>query len=620
MSDDFNIENLFKDSFSEHQENPSDAVWEGVDKKLNKGRLQNLYKNTFKDYRVNPSAGLWKKIAMVLFIKQFFSFKPGSFNVYYFAGIILTSLAVYFGIQSNASQDNELIAQTEKIEPNKETSKCKSIDLGKELETESNAINKVHTRTENAIGQKNSIKQVSVNDIRTKTDIKVKSNIEFSKDNAVNNLKQKKEAVEIIEKKKEEANVHVSETEKPKKAIVGFNKENSTKQEIAVSSNINALEEESRMADFSDSDIDKNEVLDQEETHESVIPTNFEENIKTVLLDVNIMDNGGSKNLVSEYRNIENNETTSPALEEKVTKVEKMPYYNDSKPESSTVIDTVGRDAYGNVITYDFAQWSAQLIYGEGLFGKPNFEFSNTSEYKDADFKIWHLHVGGLLSYAKKDWSLQSGLLYSKISEKASLLTSTLDITETEGYSYFEETTTVFDTLAYMLDTDALIGGDTVWIPVVDSSLQVVQDSIYSVTNDTSITNKEFNPESSYTYLEIPIIYSFRHQKGNITYLLSAGMITGIYLKSIGQTIVKTESGKILQNTNDLGLPYVKTSFTFCSSFGIEYDFDTNLSMVTEAYYRRSLTSLYDNSYSADKKFIFAGIRFGIKYKFKIKK
>jgi hypothetical protein len=108
-----NIDDLFKDKFSDHLENPSDKIWEGIQPKLVGPRLEMLYRTAFKGFTSSPSQAVWRKIAAGLWFKNFVHFSPFTFNAYYMAALSVIG-TVSIVSYNNYNTNNFSLVETEK--------------------------------------------------------------------------------------------------------------------------------------------------------------------------------------------------------------------------------------------------------------------------------------------------------------------------------------------------------------------------------------------------------------------------------------------------------------------------------------------------------------------------
>lgn len=102
-----NIENLFRNSLGDYIQKPSEGVWNGIRHKLIGPRIEFLYKSAFKGFTAAPSEVVWRKIAAVMWVKNFIHFNPFSFNAYYMGAISIIGTGIFLSYNNNffGSQD-----------------------------------------------------------------------------------------------------------------------------------------------------------------------------------------------------------------------------------------------------------------------------------------------------------------------------------------------------------------------------------------------------------------------------------------------------------------------------------------------------------------------------------
>ncbi len=82
--------------------------------------IENLFKNGLENHTVSPSSSLWKNISKKLLINKFFTFNLSSFNIYYFAILLILVSAILFypknkKIISENNRNNILVTENKKL-------------------------------------------------------------------------------------------------------------------------------------------------------------------------------------------------------------------------------------------------------------------------------------------------------------------------------------------------------------------------------------------------------------------------------------------------------------------------------------------------------------------------
>lgn len=147
MSENQNIEDLFKSNLNNLNVEPTSKVWEGVNSNLWYSNIQNAFYN----YTVQPTSNAWRKIALRLWFKDFIIFSPTSFNVYYLSSaLIICTVLLFSNFNSSIKEISNLnITSQEEIAPiiikNNSTIKNSAIsqnlnNTNKEIEKEESLI------------------------------------------------------------------------------------------------------------------------------------------------------------------------------------------------------------------------------------------------------------------------------------------------------------------------------------------------------------------------------------------------------------------------------------------------------------------------------------------------
>ncbi len=106
------IENLFRDNLSNYTARPSEGVWNGISYKLIGPRFEFLYQSAFKGFTSMPKEIVWKKIASVMWVKNFVHFNPFSFNAYYMGAISIVGTSVFLSYNFNLfNSPGEMLAE-----------------------------------------------------------------------------------------------------------------------------------------------------------------------------------------------------------------------------------------------------------------------------------------------------------------------------------------------------------------------------------------------------------------------------------------------------------------------------------------------------------------------------
>jgi len=136
---------------------------------------------------------------------------------------------------------------------------------------------------------------------------------------------------------------------------------------------------------------------------------------------------------------------------------------------------------------------------------------------------------------------------------------------------------------------------------------------------DTTSMSNMISSKNSYTYVDIPILFSWEMSGiGPFYYNVNAGVLlnmtfsaTGLFLDPNGDVVSFTKG---VENRYKA---YAKTAGTsFYASFGMHYVWNKVIDFVIEPNIRYSLGPITLNDYALDEKFTTVGLITGIRYKF----
>jgi len=107
------FEKYWQKQFEHFETQPSEGLWDKMSHEL----LVRHAKMLFNHYLVKPEAYVWRKIAFILWIKNFFRFSFSTFNVYYLLTALLMVFSIYniIHIQENKSSSNSTSNVNERL-------------------------------------------------------------------------------------------------------------------------------------------------------------------------------------------------------------------------------------------------------------------------------------------------------------------------------------------------------------------------------------------------------------------------------------------------------------------------------------------------------------------------
>lgn len=217
--------------------------------------------------------------------------------------------------------------------------------------------------------------------------------------------------------------------------------------------------------------------------------------------------------------------------------------------------------------------------------------------------------------YYKDQTGFESGLAFSQYNFGCDHYFQKI-ITDTSFYwDYFEREDYVYDTTLY-IDLDYLLQtGDTIFIPNVDSSLILVEDSTQIINVDSSMVNMKEKHNYTFSFIEIPLIAHYRLVDKQFYVDLSAGFIPMFMISKTGK--FSYPESDLLVNAEEIEFDY-GFMLSFYASAVIGYKFDKRWSIFVEPHIRKNLFSVIQNN-NVHVKINSWGIKAGVAYRlFKI--
>lgn len=237
--------------------------------------------------------------------------------------------------------------------------------------------------------------------------------------------------------------------------------------------------------------------------------------------------------------------------------------------------------------------------------------------------------AGMHVNYHFNEWMISTGLSYTRFTDYLDYSKTTLNIdstitTETiptGGYynydslfSHFEEvyewvvdsiiidSIPELDSTYTLVDSFAVYTPDSTWVPT-DTTIEVTHYDSTKVIDTYALLNK-------YTYLEIPIAVSKTFGKGNLNYMVRAGLITGIFLNAKGKGVMMG-SENLIRDLSEL--PFMRLSFSGLLGAGVSYKLTDNWRLLLEANYRKQLNTLFTKDYPINVRRNGLGIKAGVR-------
>ena len=580
-----NIEDIFKNAFQDAEETPSQKVWNNLNKKL----FVKNFAQKFVNFSVKPSEKVWIAINRQLLWKQFLHFSFTKFNVYYASIIGIITIFGIFYLNNNTSNNNSEI---------------------KYLNSK-NIINNVINKPINYIAytnNKNIIDNTRIDNNRQNTTNNFTKNINRKKINKnysnLENNATKLKTNKIIANKsiKNNSDIGNSATLHNNKSVDNINKITDNRQNIFENKN---LSNTNKITALNLDDTKNNTNISSSETLKN------NSNITNISQKVNNVSSSGFN--VSVITKSETKQTE----QNKLFLLNKLFISNLYNPVDSFYNiynpDTVGIDAFGDVITIDKSQIFVD-IFASAQLNKYNFASqSGDNTYSklisDATTGKESYAFGARLTYFYKNYLFQSGVGITNFTEKINYDYNTQQITSTNFYTYFNTTQTVYDTIQIVNLDSLLANGDTVYSQYIKQNTITVLDSNLQTKIDTNTVKQNLNTRNVYTYIEVPAIIGYRFTQNKFSYNLSGGAIFGFFIKDKGSIISQNNVNEIQQLNKSL--PYIKPNISAVIKFGITYKLSDKISVLAEPFYRKNINSWFDKSNIYSKRNSAYGITLG---------
>ena len=269
-------------------------------------------------------------------------------------------------------------------------------------------------------------------------------------------------------------------------------------------------------------------------------------------------------------------------------------YFKNYNNKDVIIYDTVGVDYKGDdiVIKKNYFEISAFKS-----FEKPSFHFAAiNSEYVSEidDFarntipqKSWALGLSVAYNY-RNIW-FESGLQYNYIEETGLARVRDRMSLEVTYFEYESYQTWQTDTLAWILDLDEYLQGNTVFIPFLDSTQILITDSVLHTRYDTIDYVNIINYNNNYRIIGVPLLFGYELSAGKFSFTPKAGLIAGVLIKRDG-TLYNIENATV-QDAGELILkPFI---FDYYASLNIKLKVSNSFALYVEPNIRGSIKSIY---------------------------
>jgi hypothetical protein len=217
------------------------------------------------------------------------------------------------------------------------------------------------------------------------------------------------------------------------------------------------------------------------------------------------------------------------------------------------------------------------------------------------------------INYHRKTSAISSGLQIFSVRENFNFLASDYHLDTILSYNYYVQTNIRVDSMP-ILNIDTLIAtGDSVYYYIKDTDYFMTLDSNLIENIDTSeiIFNDKAN--NRYTYIEIPVIYSYTIDRFNYSISPEIGIITSFFVNSKGK-IVSLTNRKMSEDLRNQTI-FADISLSLYAGMRFNYELTSRFNFFMTAFCRRNINSIYSN-YPIISRFNTFGFNFGLRYKF----
>ena len=251
---------------------------------------------------------------------------------------------------------------------------------------------------------------------------------------------------------------------------------------------------------------------------------------------------------------------------------------------------------------YSFQTFNSDLIY------------KDVSEInKNAVNASMGSSLGLNLNFNKNYNTFSSGINITNFKINFSNVSILYHIDTVSKMQFIQRTEPVIDSIR-LINIDTLIAtGDTLYYYFVDTTYNTFIDTNYVLTPDTT---KEFyndRSKNSYTFFEIPLLFSRNFYTPNFNFSPEIGIITSFFVNSKGKIVSLTN---LFQTNNLKNEPkFAVVNLSVYAGIQFNYYITNRIDFVTSAYIRRNINSIYKD-YPLISRFNSFGIKFGFRYKF----
>jgi len=188
-----------------------------------------------------------------------------------------------------------------------------------------------------------------------------------------------------------------------------------------------------------------------------------------------------------------------------------------------------------------------------------------------------------------KNWTIQTGLAYSRLSNYRNYNHSFLDYDSTRSY-YTNDTT-----WGWIFDP-----------PEIGKPIVIAIDSVLvPVYNDINEGRNEWN------YFEIPLLVGYKLNKNRFSFDVATGFSYGLLINASGNVPSLTQESSFTE-LSEMESLINRNQFNYILQVGVSYHLTPNWSIMAKPYYKQNLINVFDNNYPIDQRFRSFGVKLGL--------
>lgn len=559
---------------------------------MEQDKLNKLFKDEFASFEMKPSNSAWAALSKKLWWLKFWKFSLQTVNIYWASLLLLVFSGSLYAIYSNDNKPQELGQKEHIYQSNSNT------DLGNDVfdpeeDIKTNACKNRTTSTDDVDELASTNIKDSEQELNTKESNQSKKNIKA-------NTKAADQHQLAMNNK-----AHTNENNVNSTAAIS-SKSNTSTTAARTSSNTEE-DNQSVQQDLASKSIDSEAIKTNSSLNSTEHQgTNIQATNKTTLDKKQSANALNTKELARQENQSINNTTESPEIHPLNETVYDTIRVYDTIPVYETIIkenpDTKNPKSNWNFNTYIGTQSSSLNYTSE------NAIMQNT--LNAASSPILGYTVGAMVGYQINKLNIASGFEYNQINETFSFAAANSDLINEFWIYQPSGTFTFHDTVAY--------------IPVYDPETQtyietpVINDSTIQLFDSTLIKNLKTEYTNSYSYVSIPLMFGYDIVKNNgLTISAKAGGVLGFRLNAKGKSLTFNEADELwMMNLDDAEVPFADIALNWQIGIGIAYRINKHYQIIIDPYYRKNLSSLYDDNYQLNSKIGLFGLNAGIKYEF----